>query len=135
MTGCLVSSPSQVGQASDSPPRSWLLGFLGVLQEQSPRCAVCLPWRADQAVTLLVEVSHPGSQEDTVSSWEPVHSLVEDVDSGAKIEAALCLLALAVGCLPSASGDGGPYMAAGLLSFGICSILCSVSVPGVAMQC
>ena len=31
-----------------------------------------------QAVTLLADVSHPGSQEDMVSSWEPAHSLVED---------------------------------------------------------
>ena len=130
-----MSSLSQAGRASYSPPRSWLLGFLGVLQEQSPRCAVCLPWRADQAVTLLVDVNHPGSQEDVVGSGEPAHRLVEDADPGDKIEAALCLLALAVGCLPSASGDGGPYMAAGLLSFGICSILCSVSLPGVTMQC
>ena len=81
-----------------------------------------------------MDVNHPGSQKDVVSSWEPAHSLVEDADPGAKIEAALCLLALAVGCLPSASGDGGPYMAAGLLSFGICSILCSVSVPGVLIE-
>ena len=62
-------------------------------------CSVS-PLGADQAVTLLADVSHPGSQEDVVSNWDPAHSLVEDVDSGAKIETAPCLLALAVACLP-----------------------------------
>ena len=41
----------------------------------------------------------PGSQEDLVSSWEPAHSLVEDVLSGAEIAAAPCLQALAVSSL------------------------------------
>ena len=27
---------------------------------------------------LLVDVNHPGSQEDVVSNWEPARSLVED---------------------------------------------------------
>ena len=49
-------------------------------------------------MTLLVDVNHPGSQEDLVSNWEPAHSLVEDAISGAKI--APCLLALAVTHLP-----------------------------------
>ena len=49
-----------------------------------------------QAVTLLVDVNHPGFQEDMVSNWEPAHRLVEDAISGAKIAAASCLLALAV---------------------------------------
>ena len=40
---------------------------------------------------------------------------------------------LSLACL-SASREGGPYMAAGLFSFGICSILCSVSVPGVPIE-
>ena len=31
-----------------------------------------------QAATLLAGVNRPGSQEDLVSNWEPVHSLVED---------------------------------------------------------
>ena len=34
----------------------------------------------------------------------------------------------------SASGEGGPYMASGLLSFGIRSILCSVRAPGVTVR-
>ena len=51
-------------------------------------------------MTLLVDVNSPGSQEDMVSNWEPVHSLVEDVISGAEIAAAPCLPALAVTHLP-----------------------------------
>ena len=49
-------------------------------------------------MTLLADVNHPGSQEDLVSNWEPVHSLVEDAVSGAEI--APCFLALAVTRLP-----------------------------------
>ena len=60
-------------------------------------------------MTLLADVSHPGSQEDVVSSWEPAHGLVEDACiSGAEIAAAPCLLALAVEklslCLPAGEG-------------------------------
>ena len=62
-------------------------------------------------MTLLADVSCPGSQEDVVSNWEPPHSLVEDAVSGAETEAAPCLLYLLHACL-SASGKGGPYMAA-----------------------
>ena len=35
-------------------------------------------------VTILVDVNHPGSQEDLVSNWEPACSLVEDAISGAE---------------------------------------------------
>jgi len=50
-------------------------------------------------VTLL-DVNHPGSQEDMVSRWDPAHPLVEDAISGAEIVAAPCLLALIVASLP-----------------------------------
>jgi len=53
-----------------------------------------------QAVTLLADVNHPGSQEDVVSSWESAHSFVEDAISGAEIVSAPCLLALAITSLP-----------------------------------
>ena len=49
-------------------------------------------------MTLLVDVNHPGSQEDMVSNWEPAHILLEDAVSGAKI--APCPPALAVTPLP-----------------------------------
>ena len=58
-------------------------------------------------MTLLVDVNHPGSQEDLVSNWEPSHCLVEEAVSGAKI--APCLLALAVAhltlCLRQGEGS------------------------------
>ena len=44
---------------------------------------------------LLLDVNHPGSQEDLVSNWEPAHSLVEDAISGAKIVPGLPVLAIA----------------------------------------
>ena len=55
----------------------------------------------------MVDVNHPGSQEDMVSSWEPIHSLVEDAVYGPEMAAAPCLPALAVTACPSASGWGG----------------------------
>ena len=58
-------------------------------------------------MTLLVDVNHPGSQEDFVSNWEPAHSLVQDAISGAEI--APHLLALAVARLPLCLWQGeGP---------------------------
>ena len=47
-------------------------------------------------MTFLADVNQPGFQEDVVSNWEPAHSVVEDVVSGAEIEAVPCLLALTV---------------------------------------
>ena len=83
------------------------------------------------AVTLLADVNCEGSQEDLVSNWEPAHSLVEDAISGAKIGP--CLLALAIARLPLCLQHGMGWSTAGLLSFGVCSILCSVSEPGSAL--
>ena len=48
--------------------------------------------------TFLVDVNCPGSQEDSVSNWEPAYGLVKDAISGAEI--APHLLALAVAHLP-----------------------------------
>ena len=53
-------------------------------------------------MTVLVNVNHPGSQEDLVSNWEPARSLVNDAIS----EADCPLPALAVARLPLASGRG-----------------------------
>ena len=64
-----------------------------------------------------------------VSYWEPAHYLVKDVASGAETAVAPCLLSLAVTYL-SASGDGGPYTVAGLLSFSIRATTCSVCARG-----
>ena len=58
-------------------------------------------------MNLLVDVKHPGSQEDVVSIWEPAHSLVEDVISGGEIAAAPCLwLWLLLLCLWWRGGAG-----------------------------
>ena len=82
-------------------------------------------------MTLLVDVDHPGSQEDMVSNWEPAHSLLGEAVSGAEI--APCLLALAVTPTSlSLVGWQGLYTP-GQLSFGIHSFLCSVSEPGCAL--
>ena len=78
----------------------------------------------------LEDVKLPGSQEDMFCNWEPGHSLVV---SGAKIAAAPCLLALIVVHLPLCLWGGRAPYVAGLLSFGIHSILCSVIIPGVTV--
>ena len=54
------------------------------------------------AVTLLVDVNRPESQEVLVSNWEPAHSLVEDAVSGAQV-APFCFWLLP-NCLPASSG-------------------------------
>ena len=77
------------------------------------------------AVTLLVDINHPGSQEDLVSNWEPAWSLIEDAISWAKF--APCLPALAVTSLPPCLQLGMGWSTAGLLSSGILSVPCSVS--------
>ena len=93
-------------------------------REQHLRYAVCLIWGAD--------VNHPASQEDVVRNWKPAHSLVEDAIPGAKTAPAPCLPILAVTflCLQQKRG----LHAASLLSFDICSILCSVSGPGCELE-
>ena len=91
-TGCLVSALSPVGCASYHLPGP------GCLVSQV--CDVSLLGSCSQAVTLLADVNHPGSQEDVVSNWEPAHSWMEDEDSGAESAAALCLPVPAVTCLP-----------------------------------
>ena len=53
-------------------------------------------------MTLLVDVNHPGSQEDLVGKWEPARSLVEGAVSGAKI--APFWLWLSPACLSASSG-------------------------------
>ena len=57
-------------------------------------------------MTLLANVNRPGSQEDTVGSWQTAHSSVGGVVSGAEIAVALCLLPLAVAHLPLGSRVG-----------------------------
>ena len=79
-----------------------------------------------------MDVNCPGSQEDLVSNWEPAHSLVEDAVSGAEI--APHLPALDITRLPLCLQRGMGRSAAGWLSSGVHSILCSVSGPGCALE-
>ena len=50
-------------------------------------------------MTLLADVNCPGSQKDVVSNWQPAHSLVKDVVSGAEIALAPYLPVLAIALL------------------------------------
>lgn len=73
----------------------------------------------------------PGPRENVVSNWEPVHNLVDDAVFGVNIAAAPCLPALGVTLLPLCVWEVPICQAAGLLAFGISSILCSLIVPGI----
>ena len=107
-------------------PRSKMLKWPGAWWAHCPRWVICLMHLPDprrsvswvcpegtvpgvlcaplgswsQALTLLADVNSPGSQEDMVSNWQPAHSLVEDVVSGAEIGAVPCLPFLAVTHMP-----------------------------------
>ena len=50
-------------------------------------------------MTLLADVNCPGSQKDVVSNWQPAHSLVKAVVSGAEIALAPYLPVLAIALL------------------------------------
>ena len=67
-----------------------------------------------------MDVNHPGSQEDVVSSCEPAPSLVEGALSGAEIVAAPCLLALAVESLPLCHRVGRGSLLVFAQSFVLC---------------
>ena len=86
-------------------------------------------------MTLLADVNHPGSQEDVVSNWEPAHSLMEDAGLWGREWSSP--LPSGSGCHPLASLPlvaGRDLSAAGQLSFGIRSILCSVRGPGCKLE-
>ena len=82
------------------------------------------------AVTLLVDVNRPGSQEDLVSNWEPAHSLMEDAGSGAEI--APRLPALAAACLPPSLqlGDGPVHSRLALLWYSLNPLICEQAQLG-----
>ena len=71
-------------------------------------------------------------QEDMVSNWKPAHSLVDDAGLWGRDWSSP--LPSGSGCHTTASlplvGVGRGLYAASYLSFGICSILSSVSGPG-----
>ena len=83
------------------PSQAWTAQETGCLvSSQSQMCFVSPLGSLSQDMTILSDINRPESQEDMVSNWEPVHSLVEDAVSWAEIAAATCLLALAVACPP-----------------------------------
>ena len=109
-----------------------LLTFPGALRENSPECVMCLLWGADLRLWHSWLMSNtPGPRENVVSNWEPVHNLVDDAVFGVNIAAAPCLPALGVTLLPLCVWEVPICQAAGLLAFGISSILCSLIVPGI----
>jgi len=90
------------------------VGLITSVVLAAPGCAARVPSQVchvsplgsrSEAATLLADVSQPVSQEDMVSNWEPAHSLVGDVVSGAQI--APCLPTLAVARLPLCHQRGG----------------------------
>ena len=115
----LIASPSQP------------LAFGCAAGALSQVCRVSPLGSRSLAATLLVDVNHPGSQEDLVSNWEPARGLVEDAVSGAKFSP--YLPALAVACLPLCLRRGVGRSTVGKLSSGIRSVLCSVSTHGNAL--
>ena len=97
-SGYWVLGEHPVGHEFYALPRSGCL--VSQVRVQFQVCCVTPLGSCSQAVTLLADVNCPGSQEDTVSNWEPAHSLVEAAVSGAKRAAAPCPLALDVTQLP-----------------------------------
>ena len=82
-------------------------------------------------MTLLADLSLPGSQEDMGSNWLSVHSLVADAISGAKTAVISYFLPLAVLHLPLCFWGHKWQLAHPPFSIFQDTILCSVSTPGV----
>ena len=117
----IITSPVRVTQIPGVCPESTVLN-MSPLESWS------------QPVTLLASVNRPASWEDMISNWEPAHSLRKMRSLRLRLQQPLAFwLWLSLTCL-SASGEGGPCVATGLLSFGICSTLCSECVPGVTVH-
>ena len=132
---CLASALSPVGPASYSPSRSQPLGSPGALRERRLRCAVCLLWGAGLRLRPSWWMS---TIQEPRKTWLATGSLLtvwwRTLVSGAEIGVGPCLPALAVPCLPLCLQRlGRGLYAAGQLSFGIRSTLCSVRGPGCAL--
>ena len=81
----------------------------------------------------LADVNHPGSQEGRLANGSLLTVWWKTWSLGLRLQEPLAFrLWLSLACL-FASGEGGPYTAAGLLSFGIHSIRCSVSATVVTV--
>ena len=103
-------------------PATWFPGC--TVRTPSQVCRVSPLGSYSLTATLLADVNHPELQEDFVSKWEPVHSLVEDATSGAKV--APCVLALAVAhlslCLQQ--GEGMVHSRLALLWYSLNPLFC-----------
>ena len=94
----------------------------------------CFFWRADLRLCHSWEMSAVQDPRKTrlangslLTVWWKMWSL------GPRLQQSFAFqLWLSEACI-SASREGGPYVAAGLLSFDICSILCFVSMPEVTV--
>ena len=100
-----------------------------------PRCSVCLLWGADLRLWPPWQTS---TIQDCRKMWLATGSLLT-VGGGCQSLGLRLLLAFQLWLLHtclSASGQGeGPvHFTAGYLSYGICSILCSVSGPGCKLE-
>ena len=74
-------------------PELWFPGCAA--RTLSQVCRVSPLGSRSLTTTLLVDVNHPGSQEDLVSNWETAHSLMEHAISVVEIAPRLQALAVA----------------------------------------
>ena len=111
-----------------SLPWSWPLSFLGALQERLLRCAMCLLWGADLRLQPSWQMS---TVQDPRKLWLATGSLLtvwwRMPSLGPRVPLAFQLWCCPPASLPPAWGG------AGQLSFGIHSVLCSVSRLGCAL--
>ena len=113
-------------------PASW---FLRCTTRAHPRCAVCLLWGADLRLWHSWQISTLQDPRMWLAAWSLLTVWCKVQSLGPRLQQPLDFwLWLLHACL-SASRERGTYMAAGLLSFGIHSILCFVSGPGVTIRC
>ena len=128
-TRCLVSTLSTVtGYLITSlVPATRFPGYTAWVSSQVYHVSSLESWSL--AVTLLVYVNCPGSQEDLVRNWKPVCSLVGDAVSGAEFSG--FRLWLQSTCLPvSCGGWASPQLASSLLVFAQSFVLwASPAVP------
>ena len=126
-----VRSPRWAVRLNHLPISSRSLSFPGALQEHHLRCAVCLLWGADLRLRPSWQMS---TIQDPRKTWLAAGSLLSLVED-ASLWGPDCSSPLpsSSGCCPPGSlplVEGRGLYAASQPSFGVCSILCSVSGPG-----
>ena len=116
---CLASAVAPSWGCSLSPPPSQSLGFLGV-QRASVPCAVCLFWEADLWLRPSRWMSIVQSPKKSCLAEKSVCSFTQDASLGPSAPFRLWLPSPA--CLGWEMGRSAASQ--------LCSVLCSVSVPG-----